>query len=828
MKNRYAATLLVVFVTLSFYTLTAAAGWVRGKVVEAGTKEPFQFVNISITRPGSTDIVNAAVTDADGNFKINIANGSYQLNATYIGYQVQKLNFSISTDKPNVTLKTILLKEDSKMLNEVQVTGQKSSMKFEIDKKVFNVDQTIANTGGSASDVLKNVPSVEVDNEGTVSLRGSESVTVWINGKAAGLSSDNQGSILEQMPAESIEKIEVITNPSAKYSPEGTAGIINIVLKRDRKAGYYGSVQAGVDSRGGYNAGANINYTSGPLEAYANVSYRHHKFVNGGHSDAEYYGADTTYQHQSTDGNMKGGMFFGRAGLTWNATDKDHIYTNFMGMTGTRNEDNTVKTTSGILGAEELYNRNRITSGDNDNYMLNFELGYKHEFATDHYLDFMVSSDQWKSTGNTAYDQTTNYTQNGTSVNSYQYQHNKFDTKETELQLDYSYKINDNNKLEAGYKSSFSRENSPVETYYDRAHEQVEQSLWNRFIYNEDIHALYATYSGRIKNFGYQAGLRGEYWKVNTKSLAYGEARGEVPYTTHEYFKLFPSLFLSYSLPHGNEIQVNYTRRLRRPWGGQLNNFKNISDSTNISFGNPDLTPEYSNAYELNYIKTWENSTLSFSGYYRTTDDEIERIRYTNGNVIYTTQENVAKSQSAGAEIVSKNTLFKAIDLTTTVDLFYYKLDPFSYTINNQLVTGEADENFSWNARMMASVVLPAAITMQVTGRYDARRVVAQGYRKANYSLDLGLRKSFLNNKISLALSGRDILDSRRFKSVTNGTGFKQDSQRWHGGREVSLTVTYNFGNARAKKMEKKRGDQNGDQYNDNGGMNSYGGEGGE
>ena len=342
------------------------------------------------------------------------------------------------------------------------------------------------------------------------------------------------------------------------------------------------------------------------------------------------------------------------------------------------------------------------------------------------------------------------------------------------------------------------------------------------FNYKQNTQALYATYSGRIGKFGYQIGLRGEYWNVKTRSYGWEqEQKGEIPgYTSNSFFKLFPSAFISYEIGDGQEIQMNYTRRLRRPWGGQLNNFQNISDSTNISFGNPNLTPEYSNAYELNYLKNWENHTLSLSGYYRTTDDVIERISYGSGTgrVIYTTFENVTQTQSAGLEIVSKNRLFKAIDLTTTVNLFYYKLNAFEYVINGQPITGKADENFSWNARMTANIMLPWGITMQATGRYDAKRIVAQGYREPSYSLDLGLRKMF-NQHWSLSINARDILDSRGRKTITSNDSFYRYSENSHGGRRFGFTLTYSFGNMKAKMPKRKQQEMPSSGYSEMDGM---------
>jgi outer membrane receptor protein involved in Fe transport len=252
---------------------------------------------------------------------------------------------------------------------------------------------------------------------------------------------------------------------------------------------------------------------------------------------------------------------------------------------------------------------------------------------------------------------------------------------------------------------------------------------------------------------------------------------------------------LSYSLPKDNEIQLSYTRRISRPWGSQLNGFINITDPNNISYGNPELNPEYSNAFELNYIKTWSQHLFSLSAYHRTTDDVIQRISFLDDNVMKSTYENVTQSMSSGTEIILKNQLFKSLDLTTTVNLFYYRLSGFTYTPKGTAipVVGESNDNFSWNTRIIANLKLPKSYSLQVTGNYNAEQVVAQGYRKANYSLDAGLRKSF--DKISFSISARDILDSRKWTTITSGQGFTQENNSWWGGRQLSLTLTYNFGN---------------------------------
>ena len=801
-----------------------ADGIIKGKLIDSKSKEALEFVTVALMPKGSSTPINGCSTDENGNFSITqVKAGDYVVKISFVGYLDDTRSVQM-TKGGRIDLGTIRLKADNKLLKEVVVTEQRSQMKFDIDKRVFTIDQNIAATGGSATDVLEDIPSVEVSNEGTVSLRGSESVTVWINGKASGLTSDNQGDILQQMPAGSIEKIEVITNPSAKHSPEGTAGIINIVLKRDRKAGYYGSAQAGGDSQGGYNAGGNVNYSSGKLDAYVGLNYRNMNHDGEGDSFTEYFTRDV-FQKQHSENSREPQNLFARAGLTWRFTEKDELYTNLMAMK-TRGEFGTdVKTLSGKLSTMEV-NETRIRTTDQTNKpsMLNFEGGYRHTFKEGHFIDLSASHNIWKTNREAIYRQTTEWAGNPNIANSYQFQKVESESTTTEVKLDYENKISENSRIEAGYHANFSRDENPTITYNDEAHTQEDKNLFNRFIYNQDTHAFYGTYSGRIGKFGYQAGLRAEYWRVKTRSLNWEqEHNGPMPaYTDKDFFSLFPSLFLSYSLPAGNEIQVNYTRRLRRPWGGQLNSFSNISDSTNISFGNPDLTPEYSNAYELNYIKNWDDHTLSVSGYYRTTEDVIERISYNAGNIIYTTFENVASQESAGLEIIGKNRLCKKIDLTTTVNLFYYKLDGFSYSINGQEITGESDENFSWNARMTASIILPWAVTMQATGRYNAKRIVAQGHREPNYSLDLGLRKSF-NQNWSMSINVRDLLDSRGWHTVTGDNHFRRDAKNSHGGRRFGATITYSFGNMKAKRPTRK---QNQNQQMNDMGEDDFGGEG--
>ena len=789
-------------------------GKIKGIVMDGELGGPLEFVTVQVKAKGSDKIVQGSVTGSDGNYMIGgLKKGEYVVTFSYIGYEEVSKNISISSDNQILSLGEVTLAEDANQLGEVEVVAKRPQMRFEIDRKVFDATQDIAAEGGSASDLLSNIPSVEVDNEGSVSLRGNSSVTIWINGKASGLTADNQADILDMMPAGDIKQVEVITNPSARYSPEGTAGIITIILKDDRNPGYYGSVKVGADTDGGYQASGNINYSSSKVDAYANLNYRNREFKGGGIT-SRLNTTDNSFLDQTNDSKRQYNNWFGRFGATWHITKSDDLAFNVTGMTGGGDNSENIHYNSIDSQKNTIYTSDRITNGDSDMKMYNLELNYVHKFSENSNIDLMVSNNQWRRDGMNIFRQSTVYTDPSQTANPlYQTQENDIKDKTWEVQADYTNKISDMARIEAGYKGTFQRNASPVDTYTGTTAEDIRQdeSLYNRFLYNQDVHALYMTYGGKWDKLSYQAGLRGEYWRVDTRSLDFDqEFNGKASETFEkDYFKLFPSAFISYALPKNNELQVNYTRRLRRPWGGQLNSFRNISDASNISFGNPELTPEYSHSFELNYIKSWESGhTLSLSGYYRSTDDVIQRIRFLNmeDNVMYTTSENVAKSQASGLEIVGKDKLFKILDLTTTVNLYYSKLDGFSYLPQGAEtpVIGDTDESFAWNVRMIANFSLPWGVSLQGTGNYNSKQLMAQGHREPNYSVDLGLRKSFLSDKLTLSINARDLLDSRKFRTVTAGDGFWQDSENWRGGRRVGFTLTYNFGNMNKKKDKSK------------------------
>ena len=805
------------FIIFFLLCLCAYTGWaqgtVKGKILDRQKSEPLGFVNIKVTEQGSDKFVGGGITDAGGNFNVTgLKDGKYTLTLTFMGYKDVTRQFEITPTKRDVQFKLLYMAEDAKQLNEVTVTGQRATMKLEVDRKSFDVGQLISNAGQSASDVLDNVPSIEVDNDGNVSLRGNSSVEVWINGKASGLTSDNRAQILQQLPAESIDRVEVIDNPSAKFSAEGSAGIINIVLKKDRKAGYYGSVQAGGDTRGGANTSFNVNYNSRLIDSYINLGYRHR--ANTGHMESQQT-SDTYNQTYDSDSKQRGNNFFTRAGVTLHATTKDDFSLSGMLMHGGGNSHSyTPYIYTAVANGLNNYQLDRINRSRTGMDMRYGEFNYRHSFNDKHFIDFTADLSSWKMNGDNWYQDSTVVVGIDDVTYSYQYRPQYINNHRKELKLEYENQVTKNFKIEAGYNGNFSRENTPQESYmdntsFDGTNASEDKLFFNRFIYKQDLHAFYTTLSYKFGALSLMGGLRGEYWRVNTESYTWEQEHDaslrEQPFKK-DYFQLFPSVFMSWQMTETQQLQLNYTRRLRRPWGGQLNSFRDTRDATTVSFGNPYLTPEFSNSFSLNYLKQWNDHSLLVSAYYRPTTDVIQRISYKNkeDGLFYQTSMNVAKSVSTGLEMTVKNKLWRILDLTTSANAYYYRLNGFSYDIDGQTVTGNSDHNFTWNARMTASLMLPYDISIQSTGRYTARQVITQGYRKANYSIDFGARKNFFNKLFTLSVNCRDLLDSRRFETFTSGPNFTRHQINRRGGRRMSMTLTWNFGNMKQKKRPNK------------------------
>ena len=830
-------TLILCLVAISL--MTWAANALTGNVIDNGTKQPIDFANVSVTRSGESTPIGGTITDTNGHFSIELADGKYTVVISFMGYGEQTREVTIA-GKP-VNLGRIALKEDTQTLSEVEVVGQNSSMRFELDKKVFTVDQNIASAGASVTDVLENIPSVDVDQEGNISLRNSEDVEIWINGKPAGLTSENRAQVLQQMPAGTIEKIEVITNPSAKFSPEGSSGIINLVMKKDSKAGFYGSLQAGIhyslaapwNVPPGGNVGFSINFNSGVVDGYFNVGYRYHVSNGGSKTDRYNLSGEGSKELDSTliqsrllqDGHQthRGGGLFARGGLNFRVAEGHTIGISGFGMVSepkVMSGQNTYTRTYTLFNSagDTLRSYTRMQNGKNWHPGGNATLDYTFEMD-EHRL--MLSGTY----NNFGWNQLTDYTQIEEGVDTaYQSQNSYNGNQGIEIKADYEWKPTPQSRLEAGYDYTRNWSNSLSDAYdIIGGTPQEINAYYASFNGLTQNHAFYVTYGNRFwDKLSIQVGLRGEYYMRHLESF-YKDASGteQDSYAAFPnkkdtaYFQVFPSAYISYDFGNGHELQLNYTRRINRPWGHQINPRMDFSDSTNISYGNVDLLPAYSNNLELNYLKTWERHTLSAGVFWKYREGAVQNIKYmdADGKTMKNTYLNVSTRQELGIEVVAKNRLFgEILQLTTSANFYWNNISPIDEMILHQDTTIHVNlpgQNiFAGSVRLNAQFMFTKNFTGQISANYRSPRVVAQGTTSHSYSIDIGLRHTFLNKQLALALNVRDLLDSRARRNTTWGDGFWQFSEnRWHS-RSISLTLTYNFGNNRPRRGE--RGDMQG------------------
>lgn len=837
-------------------TLYAAGYSVTGRVMDASSRKAVEFANVSIAREGETTPLTGEMSDKDGEFALTgLSNGRYILTVNFVGYVDARRPIVI--DGQDVNIGKIWLKEDAKVLQEVEVVAQGSTMRFELDRKVFTVDQNLAAAGGSVTDALENVPSVDVDQEGNISLRNSENVEVWINGKPSGLTGDNRADILRQMPAESIKEIEIITNPSAKFSPEGTAGIINLVMKKDRKAGYYGSLNANIDyalsepwtTPPGGRGGLNFNFSKSIVDGYFNVGYHYHssngRTINDRYNyDIDAAGDTTAITRLKRNGrtNRLGGGLFVRAGLDFHVTERSIIGVSGFGMVNTANDKtggwfssinknnnsydlyqvtNYVgpRNSANIDSLTQHYDRNQRGTGDHPGG--NAMLDWRFEISKAHKLSMSAQFMQFGFNQDNFYEQTNQVTQEQLSENL---------DRSVQLKADYEWKPTKQSRLEAGWQTDLAWRKALVKAWDCDANDNRTAELlpyYNDFRNNEQTHALYITYGNRFwDKLSLQVGLRGEIYKRHITSDYYDATNTLTQYSADTlYFQLFPSVYIGYNFGKGHEMQVNYTRRIDRPRGHQINPRQDMSDPTYIQYGNPELNPQYSSSLELNYLKNWERHTISAGLFYRYAEKVTQNIRYRDAAIMRSTFINLGTRHEAGVELVGKNRLFKELlQLTTSVNFYYNRLDRATYTptLNGQVfdqVVIPEQNIFAWSARLNMNFMFTKTFSAQISGRYRSPRVVAQGQTSHSYSIDIGLRKTFLNNALALQLNVRDLLDSRARRNTTSGDGFWQYQENsWHS-RTIGIGLTYNFGNMRAKRNERQNNNSMSaaDQYNDQG-----------
>ena len=790
MKPFYTSILLGCFLLLpllSFAQQNASKGKVKGTLTDQKSKEPLPFATVSIyTEKGS--LIGGGISDEDGKFLVEIPFGKYYALIEFMGFEsIETPVFGISRENPIEDLGEILMTISAADLNEVVVQGEKTIMELSLDKRVFNVGKDLANAGGNASDILMNLPSVSVDPQGNVLLRGSSNVRILVDGKPSGLVSFKGGSGLRQLPANLVERVEVITNPSARYEAEGMAGVINIILKKDAKQGFNGSfeVVTGVPTNLGFSA--NLNYRKNRINWFVNYGIAYRILPSVGEIYQEVYRNDTTFitsqtregNVESINNNIRGGLdyFFNEksiltASYLWRRSDarritdnryQDYInsLSNYQSFT-TRRQDET----------EQEPNSEIVVS-----YKKNFEQK-GHELTTAFtYLNYWENSDQ-------IYTQNT-FTPIGMPLpgaNLIQYSLNDEYENQYLAQLDYTKPVGKEGKLESGFRTSFREmKNDYLVTQEDEnGTANPIAGLDNVFVYDENILAAYGIFGNKINKISYQAGIRAEYTDVNTILEETNESN------PRSYTNLFPSAHLTYNLTEENAFQFSYSRRVRRPVYNDLSPYVTLSDARNFFSGNPDLNPEFTDALELGHIKYFENGTLFSTVYYRSTQDKIDRIRSVdqNGNAI-TRPFNLNGENAFGLEFSGDYRPAPWWKLDLNVNFFYADID------GSNIQQDFAATTYSWLLRQTSRFTLSNGMDIQFRGNYEARQKTAQGVRKGIVFFDLSVAKRVLNERGNLVLNINDILNSRRDRFISEGTNFFTEGNIQSLRRQINLTLNY-------------------------------------
>ena len=822
--NSTVIKILIIFplVLFSFFVANAqdapTGGAVSGKLVDAANNQPLELATVSLVRKSDKHPVKSMQTDLNGNFSLTgIDNGIYLLRASYVSYlSYIKDSIAITPQKNNIQLGNIKLHQAKGMLKEVVVSAQKSQIQLGIDKKSFNVDQSLVSQGGSVTDLLGNVPSVQVDVDGNVSLRGSTNVKILINGKESALTGGDITDILQSIPASAIETIEVITNPSSKYQAEGDSGIINIILKKNAQKGFTGSASGSAGTQNTYNGTLSLAYQNSKVNVYSNYSYRKGNRIGNGTIDKVTNSTDGTVQTQDQTANQKF-TFTGqniRSGIDVNLSPKTTL--GFSNNINIRDRDRNQNGTTLISQNDSLSQQvvqNNLSNGHGTN--IDFSLDFDHKFKKKD-EELTANVDYGIDKNNNFDDLQSDYTyyfppsyfpsvQNNTTIRT---QHN------WNFQSDYTLPLK-NGKLEAGLRSTINNNSSNFIS--DTLNTTTggfnyDPFLSNDFVYKQNINAVYTNYQHTFGNFSIQGGLRLEDAHIRTQLIDSTTTNNR-----QDYLRIYPSLFLTEKLSENQTLQLSYSRRVTRPNAFQLSPFLNESNRLNYTEGNPNLLPQDTHSFELSYINYWKNVTLTSSLYYRLTNDNIQQITVpltpVNRDTTLTQFENIKSATNAGYELIAKISPTAKLDFTANVNVYY------KYIQGDPALGLLTTSGYAWNGNITANVKPLKKLGIQLRADYQGPQVVPQGTMKAIYGVDGGIRYD-LTKTLNLSVNSRDIFNTRHFVSDINYTTpsftSNQVSDRRFSTRVVLATISYRFGNngisqKRNKNKEKEQPQQDQD-----------------
>lgn len=771
---------------------------ITGTVVDKDSGQPLEYATLILQSVRNPDEVTGGITDSNGKFEVEANSGMYTISVEYISYKTFTKNRQLL--RSNTDLGTIQLSIDVAQLDEVEVIAERTTVELRLDKKIYNVGQDLTVSGGTVSDVLDNVPSVSVDVEGNVQLRGNDDVRILINGKPSALTGLNSTDALRQLPAESIEKVEVITSPSARYDAEGSGGIINIILRRSKLQGLNGAITTNLGYPYRLGANGNINYRTGDFNFFTNAGYNYRESPGKGLNDSQFFDADGNFTNslrEESERNRIRKGYNANFGVEWYVNETSSItQTIFL-----RDSNNDNESTNNYI---QLDSEGNTSSGfrfdpetETDN-TFQYAFNYDKQFNGDsqHKLTFDFQYEESDEVEESL------IVQNGIDSESVR---TAEDQRRVFLQTDYVRPVGESGQFEIGYRGDFNKLN----TDYDVAFiSPTESELGitnpsNVLDYKQTINSFYSQYGDKLGKFQFLAGLRYETTRLIINQIETND------FNRNNFDGLFPTLNLNYEVNETESFQLGYNRRIRRPRSFFLNPFPSRTSPTNLFQGNPNLVPSFSNQVDLGYLKRFEKVTVNASVYFSRATNVITFITEDTGedtffdgeqvSILRRTPVNLARNDRFGLDANLNYRPTRKWNANLGLNMF------------NLVTRGDFNgqnfdaDNLSWFVRLNNKVTLPASIDWQTRIFYRGPSETAQSRTKGMFSLDLAFSKDLFNDKASLAFNISDVFNSRKRMSDTTTDFFENYSEFQWRVRSYNLSFTYRFNQKKKRQRDNNR-----------------------
>lgn len=773
-------------------TFGQRSGTIKGKITEANNNKPVKFVNVLLQKAnGEQKRVRGTTTNAKGRFQLkNLEYGTYELICSYVGYKTRMVEaLKLSADNPVLKLDTLTMKSNAQNLDQVAIEEERDFINQTATGITVNPSKSITQTGGSAIDILRNTPTVNVTFDEAIKMRGTEAgaTQVLINGRESALS-DN----VAQIPASAIETIEVIQNPGAEYQAEGKGGVINIILKKQTQKGTNGKIDFSAGSRDQYNASLQLNHGTDNFNFFVNFNRRHDVGIQSEKSQRNVFNQDTTISRivdgsdksYETSNTIRGGVEY-----FWNYFNKvgiDVVYEN----ESERSTSRTINTLKRTQPDEELFRKRQVTDNANEN-------GYTYEPTIFYQRKFPESGKKLKASFKYSYefqnDVTTTEKQrlasNGNSLNQNR-QREENNRQLSIFRIDYTDPILDSGKLETGIRGQYRQfdNNYTFLKYNQNSTEWVNQrTISNNFLYQEQVYAGYLQGSYEYNKWKAIAGLRAEQTIINT------EVKDTDNNNDKHYLNFFPSARLQYQINEDRSLNLSYSRRIDRPSGWRLNPFPDLSDSSSIFVGNPNINPEYINSFELTYADKWQDIDINATAFYRLREGVIDYLTVIKDGLPYIRPQNLASGETFGFETTFTTRITPFWRLNINGAIFQSSISGEIGNFEGVENAGEniSNQNTTYRAKLNTSFKLPFNFRLQLTGNFNGPEVEAREEEKAQYYMNAGLQKSLFEGDGSIGINVRDVLDTRRMKEIGKNENFSEVRTRQRLAQTFMISFSY-------------------------------------